>query len=464
MNPALSARPTLCRALFAVALAGFAPAVVAGMSLGEALNRAFDQDPAYAAAQARRLADRESGEQQRSELRPRIELGAAAYYSRTDSTFAYGSAMDTYPSWQGYLRARQALLRLDWAVRNDRADTTDALAEESLADATTQFVIRVCQRYLQTLINEDVYAQALTEARAVEESLSDTIKRYDVELVPGVDVKEAQARHDLAQARLVSAKAALEDSRDSLAEVTGYDRSPLPRLKEALDIPPLGPQSVEDWVALATESSASIRRAALELELAISDLEMRRAERLPSADLVIEGTYFDALQYEAQGVSLGARQEEAKVGIEFMLPIYAGGQRASRIREARARRDEAEANYARIVQETSREVRTLFRAVETARAETRAYSQALVSATAALRATQAGYDAGTRTITDVLNARNGLVAATQQRNEARYMVLAQMLNLHATAGQLSLDHVQELDALFDLEPNIDVIAKAQQTR
>ncbi|MGQ0700679.1 MAG: TolC family outer membrane protein [Panacagrimonas sp.] len=414
------------------------------MTLGEALAMAAERDPAVAASRAAYSAESELGEQERSLLRPSVELEGRGDYAYSDSQFSFGAGAETYPAWSAYLRARQALLRFDWSARGDRADVRDGLAEEGKSDRLRQFIARVCQRYLDTLLAEDGLDQAESEARAVRESLDDTRKRYEVELVPGTDLKEAQARNDLAQAQLISARADLEDQRDGLHEVTGYDRAPLPRLGEQLEYPPLDPPDMEGWVKLAVADGTATRTARLRVQLATADLASRRAEALPRVDVVAEGGRFDSTAY-----SQGQLQDDVRVGLELTVPIYAGGYNGSRVREAEARLSEAEAELQRIVLESEREVRTVFRSVETARAEETAFERAMTSATAAEVASRAGYDAGSRTITDVLDAKSRVVEARRNRNASRYTLLIRLLTLNAISGTLTVERVQALDRLFE---------------
>lgn len=413
------------------------------MTLGEALRRAAERDPFVDASMAAFAAESELGEQERAGLRPTLSFEANGYQNRTDSRFAFGVEKDTFPSWSGYLSARQPVLRMDWFARGDRADLRDALAQESLADRRAQFVIRVCQRYLDTLLAEDRVRQAESEAAAVRTSLGDTRKRYEVELVPGTDLKEAQARDDLSQAQLVSERAALEDARDALQEVTGYERAPLPPLREDLVFPPLAPDHVEGWIELAAQHNTARRIAQMQVDLARTTLVSRKAEALPEIDAVARAGRNDSTEY-----SLGQRQDEAVIGLELNVPIYAGGINRARVREAEARVAEAEAEFERVALETARSIRTGFRAVETARAEAAAYLRALESAQLAEKATRAGYEAGTRTISDVLDAQSRVVNASRARNESRLNLLIKLLLLYADSGTLTAEMVLALDGML----------------
>ncbi|MGQ0620971.1 MAG: TolC family protein [Panacagrimonas sp.] len=415
------------------------------MTLGEAFQRALEQDSTVPLGYAQRDAEAQLGEQERAALRPALSFEATGSYSRSDYDLGFGNAKDQYPSWSGYLRARQALLRLDWSARGERADVRDEMAVSRQEERGRQFLARIALRYLDTLLAEDTVDQAESEARAVRESLADTRKRYEVELVPGTDLKEAQARDDLAQAQLVSARAAQENARDALQEVTGYDRSPLPTLREDPPYPPLVPADVESWQKIALGSAAALTDARHRLQLAQANLVSRRAEALPSADLVGEIGRDDSKEFDV----VGSRLNDARISVEISIPLYAGGLNRSRVREAEARIREAEADLRRLNLETERAVRTQFRDVETARAEERAYRRVLESATLAQAAAQAGYDAGTRTITDVLDAKSRVVQARRSRNESGYNLLIRLLILNATTGHLTAEMlVRAADPLF----------------
>lgn len=436
-------RRLLAAALLAC-LSSTAAALDNTLTLREALTLAIERDPVVPQAYAQFDAESELGEQERAQLRPSLSVKAIGSFTAADSQFAFGAAQDEFPSWSAYLNARQALLRMDWSARRERADVRDLLADEGQEERRRQFVTRICLRYLDTLLAEDAYDQADSEARAVRESLNDTRKRYEVQLVPGTDLKEAQARDDLAQARLVSARASREALRDALQEVTGYDRSQrLPTLREDLQPPPLDPPDIESWLRSAADNAATTTDARLRLDLARTELASRKAEGLPSADLVGEIGHTDSTDYV-----LGQRQDDARVGVELSIPIYAGGLNASRVREAEARVREAEAKLKTLTLETERRVRTQFRDVETARAEEQAYRRALESAIVAETATRAGYEAGTRTITDVLDASSRVVQARGMRNASSYQVLVRLLILNATTGRLTLALAYSFDSIF----------------
>src|SRR5690606_34837950 len=96
-----------------------------------------------------------------------------------------------------------------------------------------------------------------------------------------------------------------------------------------------------------------------------------------------------------------------------------------------------------------REVRTQFRNFEVSRITVDALTVGLDSARTAQQAVMAGYDAGTRTIADVLDARRRVAEAERDLNRARYDLRPYILLLQATAGTPDAGDVVALDALLE---------------
>lgn len=442
-----AARNSRVPALLLAGLCAGLSAPAAAMTLGAALQRAAEHDPAVAVSLAQHRADREAGREDRGSLLPSLAAGGRYAYAKTRSEGVFGKSEDGYPTWAAQIEARQPLFRLDWFARADRARALDAQADVTLRDRTLQLLLRVAERYFGVLQAQDQLAQAGAESRAVSESLEDTRKRYEVELVPGTDLKEAQARDDLARARLLSARTALETARDALDEVTGSGHVQLPQLPEDVAFPPLAPDSVEQWVAAALEQSPRIARAQQSARIADADRRRSRSAAMPALDLVASAGRQDTSRFE-----FGQETDDARIGLELNIPIYTGGINSARIRRAEAGAEAAEADLKRIRLETARETRQRYRQVEAAYHAVDAFKKSLESAQLAQAATQAGYDAGTRTITDVLDAKSRVVQAQRELGATRYNLLLSLLQLRQLTGKLSEQDFARVDQLLRYPP------------
>ncbi|QHS09191.1 TolC family outer membrane protein [Sinimarinibacterium sp. NLF-5-8] len=428
----------------AVAVALGAVPAQASLTISEAIERAAEHDPQWAAAYTQMLAEREQGAQDRATLMPSVTLRGSGGYTAADSEFVFGSEKDSYPTWGASIEARQPILRMDWSARRDRAAFSDDRALEKLQQAQIEFIARVAQRYLQALQAQDQLALTRAESATLEQSLDDVRKRYEVELVPGTDLKEAQAQFDLSRAQVIQAEAQLEHSFDALAELTGAFAAPLPHLKNQIVLPPLPATSVDDWIALQKTRSPVLKMAEYDVAVAQTQVKARKAEALPVADLVATATNNDAHRS-----AMGAKQREARIGVELSVPLYAGGGNQSRVRQALAQAQSAEFEQQRLILQMERDLRGEFRDYQAAQISVQALEMGLDSARAAQKATHAGYDAGTRTIIDVLDAKRRVAQAERDLNQMRYQLLTHLLLLQAGAGTLDHAMIPVLEAMFE---------------
>ena len=81
-----------------------------------------------------------------------------------------------------------------------------------------------------------------------------------------------------------------------------------------------------------------------------------------------------------------------------------------------------------------------------------ALKQALESSATALRATEAGYDVGTRTAVDVLAARQQLVRAQTNYVRSRYDYMLNVLRLKQAAGILDSKALEDVNASLENPP------------
>jgi outer membrane protein len=107
------------------------------------------------------------------------------------------------------------------------------------------------------------------------------------------------------------------------------------------------------------------------------------------------------------------------------------------VSEAQARYTEAREQLQEQRRQVVRSSSDAYRGVKTALQRVQALDQARTSTRSALDATEAGFDVGTRTIVDVLDAQRELFGAERDYQQARHAYLLNTLRLKEAAGQLS---------------------------
>jgi outer membrane protein len=84
-----------------------------------------------------------------------------------------------------------------------------------------------------------------------------------------------------------------------------------------------------------------------------------------------------------------------------------------------------------------KDVRAFYNDINASIGALRAYEQTVISARSALEATEAGFEVGTRTIVDVLDATRRLYDANRNLSNARYDYILSHLRLHQAVGTLT---------------------------
>ena len=150
-------------------------------------------------------------------------------------------------------------------------------------------------------------------------------------------------------------------------------------------------------------------------------------------------------------------QDGHTVGVQLNVPIFTGGLVSAERRQAHQLFAQAKENYISSHRNTVQQARSQHLQVLTNTARVNARKQAITSSNSALEATEAGYEAGTRNIVDVLIAQRGLYQARRDYANARYDYIASFLRLKEVAGQLSPEDINQLNHW--LNPEI-IVTKA----
>jgi outer membrane protein len=135
-----------------------------------------------------------------------------------------------------------------------------------------------------------------------------------------------------------------------------------------------------------------------------------------------------------------------QIGLQFRLPIYSGGGVSSQVQQNVYLHRAAKENFEKVARQTERETRDAYLGVIAEIARVQALARSEDSNQTALEATEAGYEVGTRTTVDVLNARQSLFLAQTQYARSKYDYLINVIKLKQAAGTLSPNDVKELDS------------------
>ena len=124
--------------------------------------------------------------------------------------------------------------------------------------------------------------------------------------------------------------------------------------------------------------------------------------------------------------------DDMRIGLQLTVPIYQGGVVSSRTRQARSTLNAINEDLDRQQRAAVRQTNNAYRAVIAGIEQVGAFKQGMVSAEAALEATQAGFEVGTRTIVDVLIAQQRYFSAQRDNSLARHTYIVDHLRLNGS--------------------------------
>jgi len=455
--------PVLRPLSFALAFA------VAGSASAADLMQAYElarlSDPQLAAVEAQRLVTGEGVNQSRSALLPQISASGSFSDGDSDATrFSSQPDENGMPVFginttnsdsrsRGYeITLQQSLYDHRNFTRLRASRIRSAAAAADYDAAFDGLALRVANAYFTALTAIDSVIFARADERAVKRQLDQADQRFEVGLTAITDVHEARARYDISRANAINAENSLDDAREALAELTGQYLQNLQGLDENFSPSLPEPASLDRWVETALAENPLLRSRALAVDAARQDIATARAGHLPTLGLGVSygdntGWGSTRLQsgFAAPGSSLST---DTRIGLTLNVPIFSGGLTQSQVRQAVYTRDLIEDRLEQELRAVTRETRNAYRAVVAGISEIEARKQALLSASSALDATEAGFEVGTRTIVDVLLSQQVLTSAQRDYSNARHSFLVNGLALKQSAGVVDIKDIAAVNRLL----------------
>ena len=442
-------------------------------TLSDIYELALQNDPQLRAAKAAFLAGAEAKNISRASLLPQIS--AVGQYSEDEyegsSTQVLGQGAVFGRKGQTDTDAKNYSVTLSQPIFDLPAWFSFQQGKELSQQAKLQFsadqqslVLRSANNYFEVLRARDNLETALAEEKAIKRQLEQTRERFEVGLLPITDVHEAQAAYDNATVNTLESEGALDIAFEGLTVLTGQPHEQLAGLMPDFPIKSPEPLNREEWVQFALQNNFALQVAKHAKEAANSNAQSKKYEHMPTVTGSL--SYYDNRSTsDFRGTDLNTNQrfnspsetdqDGHSIGVELNVPIFTGGLASAERRQAFQQSVQASENHISTQRNTVQQARSQHLQVLTNTARVNARNQSITSATSALEATQAGYEAGTRNIVDVLLAQRVLYQARRDYANARYDYISSLLQLKEVAGQLSPEDIYQLNAWLD--PQISVI-------
>jgi len=346
----------------------------------------------------------------------------------------------------GYsLTLKQSLFRYETNVSIEQASDRINQADAERVFAGQALIVRVSERYFDVLAAQDNLRFIEAEKQAVERQLAQASSRLNAGLVAITDVYEAKARLDTTIAQEVEAHNQLANSLESLREVTNRYHEQLRSLIESLVLSKPALLDASEWETLALKNNLQIISLRHNNQLLRREIDRQKAGRYPTLDLV--ATYSRSI---SGGGNFGRSDtENSAIGVQLNLPVYLGGATGSRIREARLQYNKNLEKMKATIRAVRGQTRKAYLGVIASITRVQSLKQSVISNNQALKAIEAGHDAGMRTTADVLQATRELYRTQRDYERARYDYVLNGLRLKQSAGNLSLADLRQANSWLE---------------
>ena len=423
---------------------------VLSMDLLQAYQAAQQQDATILASRAAAQAGRERLPQARSQLLPNVAMSVGRNQNNlvntTPNSLGQEQTSEThYPSLNRTLTVRQPLFRSYLAAQYRQAEAQVQEAEASLAQDEQNLAVRVSGAYFEAMLTHEQLALVLAQRTAYTTQLDAARKSLAAGSGTRTDVDDAQARLDMNAALEIEARQNVSYTLRQLEMLVNQPVDKLATLDVArLELLQPQPNVLQDWIARAETGNPQLQSLRAQVETSRQEVKKAGSGHYPTLDAVAQWS-----RSESENIlNVASRYTNASVGLQLNIPIFSGGYVNSSVRQALAGQEHAEQALEAGRRDLGVRVYKEFRGMTENIPKVRALELALRSADQLVLSSRKSFQAGSRTVIDVLNAEQQRMVVLRDLAQARYMYLIARIRVRALVGAADDEAVAAINRML----------------
>ncbi len=407
-------------------------------------EQAKTSDPSVLRAEAEFRAAKDGIDISRSVLLPQINATAGIATGNAEEYSFQNDVVNStdFTRTNIGLSLNMQIYRHDSWLKLDNSKKAAHRSDVSYQIAKQDLIIRVTSAYFDVLKAKDDLEFSNAEKKAIERQLEQTKQRYAVGLTAITDVHEAQAQYDNAVTEEIRAENGVFNAEEALRVITNIYPKDLNALNtDRFSTTRPVPDDVNEWQQTAEAKNLDLIAQKISVDIAKENINIARSGHYPTIDF--SGSY--GKQEDKYDSVSSPFVDNYSVGIQVNVPIYSGGAVSSSV-------SQAQNNYVAASQDLSlqhrnvvRTARNSYNTVNAAISGIKALEQSVISAESALKATEAGFEVGTRTIVDVLDSTRNLYNAKRNLSSTRYSYISAVLSLKRAGGTISEQDLADIN-------------------
>lgn len=442
--------PAVGRWLAGASILGCFSLPVYSADLLDIYRLALRNDPVFEVARYTLKGAQETYPQAVAGLLPTVNASGTNSVTRAQSQFSnVSSVIRDVHAWSWSLQLTQPLIRMQNVYAHDEAKVAVEQAHAQYRMAEQDLILRITEAYFEVLASREGIKVAEAELAATEKQLELAQKGHEKGIAAITDVREGQARADLARAHLVAAQNELDAKSAELGKIVDEVPAQLVDLDAAASIPQPQPGDQLFWISQARENHPAVLAAQSGLLISEAAVGKARAEHTPTLDLIASYGESYSSGTATMPTDFASKGQSRQVGLQFNIPLFAGGGTSAHVAEAIAHKYRAGAELEVARRQAATDARLAFAGVVNGLSQIAALESAVASGQSMVDESHAGYKLGVYNNVKVLDAEHQLYTAKRDLVKARYETLIQALKLKAATGALTEDDLINTNALLE---------------
>ena len=309
--------------------------------------------------------------------------------------------------------------------RSARASLSEAdLAYEATRQETA---LQAARAHAAVVLSREIVEHRIDNLALLNRQYEIVSKRQKAGAQGRTGVEQALSRRAQAQVALGEARAELARSEAAYRRVVGHF-TPATLEGGSFAFAQSSP-SLEDSIVLAQKINPSVGAEEAALKAARYSKSAAQGDFAPR--ITLEGSYYQRFGADP---SLTQEDEEYQLVARLRVPIFNQGRNIAGLRNAKASVREAEASLDQTRREAEEAVTRSWRQLSQAEVKRIAAIQGIEAAKQSVRGLQLEYEAGQRTVIDVLDGQRDLVQAEISLSQAEFDLRVSQYELAAATG------------------------------
>ncbi|MGU9977872.1 MAG: TolC family outer membrane protein [Candidatus Oxydemutatoraceae bacterium WSBS_2016_MAG_OTU14] len=416
-------------------------------NLGELYTRALQEDATLKGAEKDKEANLLNEPIARADLLPQLHLSYS--YNRfldqtiTGQSFGVtggGQSFEDYSTNNWQISLRQTLFNVPQILAFTQSRSATTAAELDYEQAKQDLILRLSEAYFAVLSAHNALAVADSEKAAFARQREQAEQNFEAGRTAITDIRSAVAAYDVATADEINAQNDLRVRLHQLTKIVNFDVKHLMQFDEQKNPLAPVPSDAEQWIGKALQNNVSILAEQIRNNIAKSEINRQRSKHLPSLDLLASRSDADI-----RGGPSPREYDDLQLGVELRFELFGGGRSYYQTKQAIEKADQNTYKLEQLRRDIKNNTREYYLNVVSGVAYIKALKEAVLSAQTAWESNQEGFEAGTRTSSDVLIALKDFHRTVFDYREAQHNYILNTLRLKRVVGNLTQQDIDWVD-------------------